>query len=121
VGERLGKYRLVAELARGGMAIAWLAETRGPGGFVKHFVVKKLLPNLARDEEHRAMFLDEARLAARLGHANIVETIDLGRDGDRLFMVLELVTAGTVLPRLVDAGEPDVRAAITTDESCATD
>ena len=89
--ERLGKYRLVAELARGGMAIAWLAETRGPGGFVKHFVVKELLPNLARDEEHRAMFLDEARLAARLGHANIVETIDVGREGDRWFMVLELL------------------------------
>lgn len=88
---RLGKYRLVAELARGGMAIAWLAETRGPGGFVKHFVVKELLPNLARDEEHRAMFLDEARLAARLDHANIVETIDIDRDGDRWFMVLELL------------------------------
>ena len=89
--QRLGKYRLVAELARGGMAIAWLAETRGPGGFVKHFVVKELLPNLARDEEHRAMFLDEARLAARLAHANIVETIDIDRAGDRWFMVLELL------------------------------
>ncbi len=89
--KRLGKYRLVAELARGGMAVVWLAETRGPGGFSKHFVVKELLPNLARDEEHRAMFLDEARLAARLSHANIVETIDIDRDGDRWFMVLELL------------------------------
>ncbi len=89
--ERLGKYRLVAELARGGMAIAWLAEMRGPGGFVKHFVVKELLPNLARDDEHRAMFLDEARLAARLAHPNIVETIDLDHDGERWFIVLELL------------------------------
>ncbi|HVH45053.1 MAG TPA: serine/threonine-protein kinase [Labilithrix sp.] len=81
----------MAELARGGMAIAWLAEARGPGGFVKHFVVKELLPNLAQDEEHRAMFLAEARLAAKLEHENIVRTLHVDEDGDRLFMVLELL------------------------------
>lgn len=92
----LGRYRLLTELARGGMGIVWLAETRGPGGFAKTCVVKELLPALATDARHRAMFLDEARLAARLRHKNIVQTNDLGADGDRLFMSLELLEGATL-------------------------
>lgn len=78
------------------MGVVWLAESRGPGGFVKRCVVKELLPELARDERHRAMFLDEARLAARLVHRNIVQTNEVGEDGDRLFMALELLEGCTL-------------------------
>lgn len=97
---KLGRYTLVREIARGGMAIVWLAEARGPAGFAKTCVVKELLPELASDPRHRAMFLDEARLAARLAHKNIVQTNDLGEDRGRLFMALELLE-GATLRRLV--------------------
>src|SRR5947208_3576845 len=88
---RLGKYRLVAELARGGMAIVWLAEARGAAGFTKPLVVKELLPELACDPTYCAMFLDEARVAARLSHRNVVQTLDVGCDDGRFYMVLELL------------------------------
>jgi serine/threonine-protein kinase len=88
---RLGRYRLVAELARGGMAVVWLAEARGAAGFTKSLVLKELAPELARDEAYRVMFLDEARVAARLSHRNIVQTIDVGCDDGRWYMVMELL------------------------------
>lgn len=93
---QLGKYRLVAELARGGMGIVWLAEMRGPGGFAKPCVIKELLPELASDPHHRAMFLDEASLAARLAHRNIVQTNEVGCEDGRWFMVLELLEGCTL-------------------------
>jgi eukaryotic-like serine/threonine-protein kinase len=93
---QLGKYRLVAELARGGMGIVWLAELRGPGGFAKPCVVKELLPELAREPHHRAMFLDEASLAARLNHRNIVQTNEVGCEDGRWFMALELLEGCTL-------------------------
>jgi serine/threonine protein kinase len=93
---QLGKYRLVAELARGGMGIVWLAEMRGPGGFAKPCVIKELLPELANDPHHRAMFLDEASLAARLTHKNIVQTNEVGCEDGRWFMALELLEGCTL-------------------------
>jgi serine/threonine-protein kinase len=85
----IGKYRLIAELARGGMGIVHLAAAQGPGGFQKLLVVKELKPELALDPSYVAMFLDEARLAARLAHPNIVQTMDVGSDGERHYMVME--------------------------------
>src|SRR5580704_8184150 len=85
----IGRYRIVAELARGGMGIVHLAVSQGPGGFNKLLVVKELKPELARDETYVAMFLDEARLAARLAHPNIVQTLEVGSEGSRHYMVME--------------------------------
>jgi serine/threonine-protein kinase len=79
----LGKYHLVAELARGGMGIIHLAVAHGLAGFNKLLVVKELKPELSRDESYVSMFLDEARLAARLEHRNIVQTIEVGSEGTR--------------------------------------
>src|SRR5436190_13534859 len=73
----LGKYRLLAELGRGGMATVYLAAQSGPGGFQKLVVVKELHPELAQELEFRDMFLDEARIAARLSHPNIVQTYEV--------------------------------------------
>jgi serine/threonine-protein kinase len=85
-----GRHRLVAELARGGMGVVWLAETRGAGGFAKAHVVKELAPELAGDPRYLGMFLEEARVAARLAHKNIVQTLDLGCEDGRWYVVLEL-------------------------------
>jgi serine/threonine protein kinase len=85
----LGRYRLIAELARGGMGNVYLAVAQGPAGFNKLLVVKELKPEFADEENYVAMFLEEARLAARLTHPNIVQTYEVGSDGPRHFMTME--------------------------------
>ena len=87
----IGKYHLVAELARGGMGIVYLAVSQGLGGFSKLVVVKELKPEFSHDETYVAMFLDEARLAARMSHPNIVQTNEVGSDGERHYMVMEFL------------------------------
>jgi serine/threonine-protein kinase len=87
----IGKYHLVAELARGGMGIVHLACAQGPGGFNKLLVIKELKPELSGDETYVSMFLDEARLAARLTHPNIVSTIEVASEGNRHYMVMEFL------------------------------
>lgn len=96
----IGRYHLVAELARGGMGIVHLAATQGLGGFNKLLVVKELRPELANEELYVRMFLDEARLAARLTHRNIVQTIEVGSENARHYMVMEYLD-GRSLHRIV--------------------
>jgi eukaryotic-like serine/threonine-protein kinase len=88
-GRILGKYQLIAEIARGGMGVVFLAMVQGPGGFNKLVVVKELKPELVEEPAFLTMFLDEARLAARLSHPNIVQTNEVGNDGDRYFMAMD--------------------------------
>src|SRR5215510_881712 len=88
-GRMLGKYHLVAEIARGGMGVVYLAMVQGPGGFNKLVVVKELKPELVEEPTFLTMFLDEARLAARLSHPNIVQTNEVGSDGNRCFMAMD--------------------------------
>ena len=88
-GRMLGRYQLIAELARGGMAIVYLAVVQGPGGFNKLVVVKELKPELIDEPAFLTMFLDEARLAARLSHPNIVQTNEVGNDSSRYFMAMD--------------------------------
>src|SRR5580704_12754098 len=85
----LGKYLVLAALGRGGMAEVYLALSRGPNGFNKLVVLKLLRSHLAEDETFLAMFLAEARLAARLNHANIVQTYEIGVEGGRHCIVME--------------------------------
>jgi serine/threonine-protein kinase len=85
----LGKYRLIAELGHGGMAEVYLAVAQGPAGFNKLVVIKQIRPQLATDPEFLSMFLDEARLAARLSHPNVVQTNEVGQDADRYFIAME--------------------------------
>ncbi len=102
-GRQLGKYHLIAELARGGMGVVFLALVRGPAGFHKVFVVKELRAHLAEDPELVSMFLEEARLAAKLNHPNIVQTIEVGSEGGRHFIAMEHLDGqayGRVLARL---------------------
>src|SRR5215468_3006277 len=85
----LRKYRLIAEIGKGGMADVYLAVVQGPAGFNKLVVIKKTRSELTRDPEFIAMFLDEARLAARLNHPNVVQTHEVGQEGDRYFIAME--------------------------------
>jgi eukaryotic-like serine/threonine-protein kinase len=83
------RYRLIAEIGRGGMAEVYLAVAQGPGGFNKLVVVKKSLRDLALQPEILSMFIDEARLAARMNHPNVVQTYELGEEGGRHFIAME--------------------------------
>jgi serine/threonine protein kinase len=84
-----GRYRLIAELGQGGMATVYLAVAMGTSGFRKLAVVKLLRPEIAVDQEFVQMFLDEARLCARLSHPNIVQTYDVGVDEVGHLMAME--------------------------------
>ena len=84
-----GKYHLFASLGRGGMADVYLSVARGPMGFNKLAVIKRLRANLADDSSFRNMFLDEARLAARLNHPNVVHTYEVGEQDGNYFIAME--------------------------------
>jgi serine/threonine-protein kinase len=87
--DRVGKYRIIAKLGQGGMASVFLSVVPGPAGFNKLLVVKLLKEELVHDPDFLSMFLNEARLAARLNHANVVHTYEVGVDGDQHFLVMD--------------------------------
>jgi serine/threonine protein kinase len=87
-GEPWGKYLLVGDIAQGGMAEVFLALHQGLEGFLKVVVIKRILPHMATPNVVQ-MFADEARLAARLEHPNIVRTYELGEVDGRYFTVME--------------------------------
>lgn len=87
----MNKYTPILELGRGGMATVYLAVSRGPGGFSKLQVVKQLREELAADPEFLQMFLDEAKLSARINHPNVVQTNEVGFDGKRHFIAMEFL------------------------------
>jgi serine/threonine-protein kinase len=84
-----GKYQLFASLGRGGMADVFLSVARGQMGFNKLAVIKRLRQGLADELPFRNMFLDEARLAARLSHPNIVHTYEVGEQNGVYFIAME--------------------------------
>jgi eukaryotic-like serine/threonine-protein kinase len=87
----LGKYKLVKLIASGGMAEVYLARQAGAAGFEKLVCLKRILPHLARDKQFVEMFLNEARLAARLDHPNIVSIFDLGEANGNYFIAMEFI------------------------------
>jgi len=94
--DSFGKYRFLAEIGRGGMSEIYLTVTQGGlGGFQKLVVVKLLRRDLAEDDDFRRMFLDEARLAARLNHPHVVQTHDVGEDHGRYFLAMEYLEGQT--------------------------
>jgi serine/threonine protein kinase len=87
--QQIGRYEILGSLARGGMAELFVARLPGVEGFAKHVVIKRVLPELARDRAFVDMFLAEARLAATLDHQNIVHVHDIGQDAEGYFLVME--------------------------------
>ncbi len=91
-GRQLGRYEILTELASGGMASVYIARAQGVAGFERLVAIKVLHPHLAYEEEFISMFLDEARLAARIRHMNVVPTIDISDSlGDGYFLVMDYV------------------------------
>ncbi len=84
-----GKYFLLKKLAEGGMAEIFLAKSLGLEGFERNVVIKRMLSHLTENPEFVSMFLDEARLAARLAHPNIVQITDLGLAEGCYFICME--------------------------------
>ena len=87
----LGRYELLCLLAMGGMASVHLARAAGIGGFEKLVVIKRILPHAAKDQHFIEMFLDEARIAATLEHANVVQVFDVGSVNGDVFLAMEFL------------------------------
>ena len=83
-------------LAAGGMAEVFVAKRMGPHGFEKRVALKRILPQFAIDADFVHMFIDEARLAARLSHANIVQVFDFGKHEGTFFIAMELIDGSNV-------------------------
>lgn len=96
VGSTANKYTIVAKLATGGMAEIFLARNESSAGVERYVVLKRVLQDRAADIKFVNMFLDEARLAARLQHPNIAQVYDTGRLGDSYFFTMEYVHGETV-------------------------
>jgi serine/threonine-protein kinase len=88
---RLGRYELLHRVARGGMAEVWAARQLGELGFSRIVAVKMILPELEQDVAFRRMFLEEARLASGIRHANVVEVLDLGEAGPLVYQAMPLL------------------------------
>jgi serine/threonine protein kinase len=100
----LGRYALFDEIASGGMATVHLGRLVGPVGFSRTVAIKRLHPQFAKDPEFVSMFLDEARLASRIQHPNVVSTLDIVTLDDEVFLVMEYVP-GESLARLLKNAE----------------
>ncbi|MFW5740045.1 MAG: protein kinase domain-containing protein [Myxococcota bacterium] len=85
----IGRYAVAGRLATGGMGEILLAQLRGPGGFERAVVIKRILPHLAEDDTAVRMFLDEARIVAGIRHPNVIQVHELLHDGDNLCIVME--------------------------------
>jgi serine/threonine-protein kinase len=90
-GTRLGRYEIIGQIASGGMGVVYLARTAGEAGFQRLFAIKVIHEHLAREPEFVAMLLDEARLTSHIHHPKIVPIVDLGREGDRYYLVMDYV------------------------------
>ncbi len=103
-----GKYYLLERINVGGMAEVFKAKTFGVEGFERLLAVKRILPNIAEDEEFITMFIDEAKIAVQLQHANIAQIFDLGKVDDSYFIALEYVNGRdlrSIFDRMRSRGE----------------
>ncbi len=107
-----GKYRLLEPLATGGMAEVWRAEVTGAEGVVKEVALKLVRGEHEADSAFVRMFVQEARLAAKLGHANVVQVFEFDQVEGRYYIAMELVR-GRHLGRVMDrARERGVRLGV---------
>jgi serine/threonine-protein kinase len=117
----LGRYRVVDEIGVGGMASVHLGRMDGPGGFQKWVAIKRIHPHLVEDDQFVDMFLDEARIAASINHANVAQVFDLGKDDNTYWIAMEYLHGEPlreVMRRSEDRGtriSPELAARICSD------
>ena len=106
---KFGKYLLLDRIGAGGMAEIWRARQFGAAGFQKDLVIKKILPHLAANDEFVRMFIDEAKIAVALQHANIVQIFDLGAVDREYFIAMEYVVGKDLLNLLIRCTQLRIR------------
>ncbi|MBI2408890.1 MAG: serine/threonine protein kinase [Gemmatimonadetes bacterium] len=99
--EYAGQFRLIRQVARGGMATVYEAEQIGPAGFTKQIALKIIHDRYATQPEWLQLFIDEAKLSANLVHGNIVQIYQLGRTGSEYYIAMEFIK-GVTLRALID-------------------
>ena len=109
VMNHFGGYTLKRKIAAGGMAEVYLATRTSIEGFEKQVAIKRILEHLTDEANFRTMFLDEARLAAKLNHPNIVQIFDMGEANNRLFLAMEFIDGQSLARILKQCGAHDVR------------
>jgi serine/threonine-protein kinase len=110
--QRVDRYELVGELASGGMATVYLARLTGVGGFQRFVAMKRLHPHLAGEKEFVEMFLDEARIAARIHHPNVVPILEVGASPVGYYLVMEYIEGDTLARLLARAAQRGQRLPI---------
>ena len=90
-GYQLDRYELLCPIAEGGMASVWIARQTGKHGFQKLVAVKTILPKYAAEPTFQSMFVDEARIASRIEHANVTQILDVGEQHGITYLVMEYV------------------------------
>src|SRR5688572_21949338 len=108
------RYRILGTIGAGGMATVELGELVGPVGFSRLVAIKRLHPKYSSDANLVTMFVDEARLAARVRHPNVVSTLDVVKNDGELCLVLDYVHGESLARLLRSAGsvDPSVASAI---------
>jgi serine/threonine protein kinase len=89
---KFGNYLLLERIAVGGMAEVFVAKAFGVEGFERLLAIKKILPTMGEDSEFIHMFVDEARIAVQLSHANIVQVLELGKSDENLYIAMEYIS-----------------------------
>ncbi|MGK3963584.1 protein kinase [Sorangium sp. So ce118] len=105
----LDRYTLHGVIASGGMASVHFARLVGAHGFARTVAIKRLHPQFARDPEFSSMLLDEARLAVRIRHPNVVTTLDSVQADGELFVVMEYIAGESLSSLLRETGRRGVR------------
>jgi serine/threonine protein kinase len=100
----LGRYTLHGKIAGGGMATVHLGRQRGAAGFSRVVAIKRMLPRFAKDPRFVAMFVNEAMLASRIQHPNVVTTLDVVADSGEILIVMEYIR-GDSLSSLAHAAD----------------
>jgi eukaryotic-like serine/threonine-protein kinase len=101
--QAIGRYWIYDEIAAGGMATVHLGRLVGPAGFTRTVAIKRLHPQFAKDEEFSSMFLDEARIAARIRHPNALTALDVVSAKGELYIVMDYIH-GESLGKLLRGG-----------------
>ena len=102
---RIGRYEVMQKIGVGGMAEVFRARARGPGGYQRELIIKRILPHLAEDEHFVRAFVDEAKILGMLYHPNVVGVYDFGQADGRHYLALEYLDGPSVADLVVRSAE----------------